>query len=111
MISPTVGRVVWFHRFTKDEPPEAAIVTFVHSDSLVNLAVFNSNGGVIGFTGVALWQGEGEAPAGEYAEWMPYQKAVAAGTTATVQHAAPPPPVLVPSTPLAPTPGAAPSVA
>lgn len=64
-MSPAVGSPVHFRRFGPGEQPEAAIVTFVHSDTLVNLAVFNANGGVMGFTGVAF----GPTPAGEYAEW------------------------------------------
>lgn len=66
-------------------------MAFVHSATLVNLAVFNANGGVMGFTGVPLWQGDGEPPVGEYAEWMPYQKQVAAGVIPAVLHAQPAP--------------------
>lgn len=73
-MSPAVGSPVHFRRFAPGEQPEAAIVTFVHRDTLVNLAVFTANGGVMGFTGVAFAGGD-EAPAGEYAEWPPKESA------------------------------------
>ncbi len=59
--------------------PLAAIVSYVWSDTLINIAVFDPNGGSHGRTSVRLWQGDGNRPTNElYAEWMPYQKAVAA---------------------------------
>jgi hypothetical protein len=74
MIQPTVGRVVWFRALGHiSDQPQAAIVTFVHSDGLVNLAVFDPNGERSGHTSVPLYQGEGDRPAGDYCEWMPYQ--------------------------------------
>ena len=42
MITPTIGRVVWFNEGSGSK--EAAIVCYVHSDSMVNLVVFNANG-------------------------------------------------------------------
>jgi len=76
MIKPTVGRVVWYWpRATDlDGQPHAALIAYVHSDTMVNLAVFNSSGNANGQSSVLLWQGEGRRPAGEsYCEWMPYQ--------------------------------------
>lgn len=86
IIKPTIGRVVWFHPATNSAeggfypaPICAAIVAYVHSDSCVNLAVFDANGNAHSKCSVALVQ-DGEAPPenGYYAEWMPYQKGQAA---------------------------------
>jgi hypothetical protein len=78
MIKPTVGRVVWYYRhgktqFDANEQPEAAMVAYVHSDTMVNLSVIDPNGAQYSKTSVFLYQGEGERPTGGYAEWMPYQ--------------------------------------
>lgn len=93
IIKPAVGRVVWFHpsknsaesgfsRHTEGEP-YAAIVAHVHSDTMVNLSVFDANGVTHSRTSVTLVQGDADAPAyGFYAEWMPFQKGQAAKTEA-----------------------------
>ncbi len=75
MITPTVGRVVWFYQAGIPEriQPQAALIAFVHSDSLVNLAVFDANGVAEHRTSVLLYQGEGDRPESEFCEWMPYQ--------------------------------------
>lgn len=82
MIKPSVGRVVWFWPGSFDTElgnyhdkaqPQAAIVSYVWSDTMVNLAVFDPNGGTHSRTSVILWQGEGERPKEFFAEWMPYQ--------------------------------------
>jgi len=93
MIKPTVGRVVLYYRrgktqFDANEQPEAATVAYVHSDTRVNLGVVDRHGVQFPMASVFLYQGEGERPEHEYAEWMPYQKAVAAGTTLPTLHAA-----------------------
>jgi hypothetical protein len=80
MIRPTVGRVVWFWGPSTSVQPRAAIIAFVHSDTCVNLAVFDRNGESGGMESVVLWQGDGERPDGPHAEWMPYQKGQAAKT-------------------------------
>lgn len=94
MIKPTVGRVVWFH---PDKPgsvarpkgvPLAAIVAFVHSDALVNLAVFDVNGSTFARSSVPLIQDGEEKPDGPYCEWMPYQKGQAAKTEAAEKQLA-----------------------
>lgn len=41
---PTIGRIVHFHSDANGDMPEAAIITYVHSESMVNLTVFNHNG-------------------------------------------------------------------
>lgn len=75
MIQPTVGRVVHYFNvrpgFGAD--PRAAIVTFVHSDTVVNLCVLDSSGNTFGRTSVRLLQPGESQPNGEYCSWMPYQ--------------------------------------
>ncbi len=89
MIKPTVGRVVWFTPsrrsaqagFVTGDQPLAAIIAYVHSDKMVNLAVFDSNGNSHSVCSVNLVQDqEPKDPDGFYAEWMPYQKGQAAKT-------------------------------
>src|SRR6266481_1667828 len=91
MISPTVGRVVWYRpgpydrsgstmTIHEDGQPLAAIVAYVWSDALVNLTVSDHNGTPHSRTSVTLHQGEGECPSSPYCEWMPYQKGQAAKT-------------------------------
>ena len=84
-IAPTIGRVVWFwpyhdEELGPDKQPLAAMVTYVHSDTMVNLVVFSPNGLPAGRTSVELWQDNGEQhrPARGFCEWMPYQKGQAA---------------------------------
>lgn len=83
IIKPTIGRIVWFWRDHKalqrqavNSQPYAALVTYVHSDEVVNLAVFDQNGDLHPKLEVLLWQGGDEEfrPLCEYCEWMPYQK-------------------------------------
>ena len=87
MITPTVGRVVWYHpgrdqHITIDNQPCAALICFVYSDTKVNLVVFDHYGAGGSRQAVELCQGE-TAPGGcEYCEWMPYQKGQAAKTEA-----------------------------
>lgn len=75
MIKPTIGRVVhfWAHKATDIPQPLAAIITWVHSDTEVNLAVFQANGVASTAIGVPLWQKEGTHPQLPYCEWMDYQ--------------------------------------
>ena len=76
-------RIVWFQPEVRTEgQPLAAIVTFVHSDTEVNLGIFDVDGFSVGRTRIPLYQGEGEKPSGEYCEWMPYQLGQAAKTEA-----------------------------
>lgn len=85
MIKPTIGRVVWYHPTAPQGAPEdtqAAIVCHVWSDTCVNLAVFDNNGVASNQTSVFLFQGEGERPSSQFAEWMPYQVGQAAKTEA-----------------------------
>jgi hypothetical protein len=88
MIQPTIGRVVWFWRQKgldepKVEQPNAALVTYVWGDRLVNLVVFDANGNSRGETSVTLLQDDDVGNVyGSFASWMPYQKAVAKGEIA-----------------------------
>lgn len=87
MIHPTHGRVVWYSPGQADEftgsPVCAALVCHVHTDRLVNLAVFDTNGHAHSRQNVTLLQEEDLATPGEaYAAWMPYQAGQAAKTEA-----------------------------
>lgn len=87
MISPTVGRVVWFHPHVDagrdpNGQPLAAIVAKVIDDRKVNLTVSNADGSTFGAQHVTLLQ-DGDVltdPTEPYAEWMPFQKGQAAKT-------------------------------
>ena len=86
MISPSIGRVVWFHPSkSEDQPlrdqPYAALVTYVWSDTMVNLAVFDQSGVPFSATSVWLLQDEEARISKELAtlaEWMPFQNGQAA---------------------------------
>ena len=75
MISPTVGRVVWFWPEGEGEhrQPEAATVAYVHSDTMVNLSIVDHNGVQHAETSVYLLQEGSDRPETRYATWMPYQ--------------------------------------
>jgi hypothetical protein len=92
MIIPTVGRVVWFWpegKTSDDQQPCPAIIAYVWSDRLINIAFFDMNGEPDNETSVPLIQ-EGEPyPPTRYCEWMPYQKKVAAGEIEPTLHAQP----------------------
>lgn len=89
MITPTVGRRVLYHPRANDPvllcagkpKPLAAIITYVHSDTYVNLAVFDVNGSTFGLTSVPFYQGVYPCPLKGYCEWPP-QKGQAAKTEA-----------------------------
>ena len=81
MIKPSIGRIVWVHRVTHpSDQPEAAIVTYVHSDDSINIAGFQANGAPFNATKVFLKQDDGDETTAHdiWAEWMPYQKTKAA---------------------------------
>lgn len=76
MIKPTIGRVVWYHPAIgapDSDKTLAAIVAYVHSDTCVNLAVFDANGVAFSQTSVFLYQGDSDRPSSSYCEWMPFQ--------------------------------------
>lgn len=85
MIKPTIGRVVLvFARATAldKRQPEPALVTYVHSDTYINVGGFDRDGKVFGLTSVYLVQDESPPlPEGSLrAEWMPFQKGQVAKT-------------------------------
>jgi hypothetical protein len=81
MITPTVGRVVWYwpHVSARHSQPHAAIVAYVWGDNMVNLAVVDQNGTWYAATSVLLVQDD-TVPESAHAAWMPYQKGQAAKT-------------------------------
>ena len=84
VISPTPGRIVWFHPAPHDGiatlngQPLAAIVAGVHNDRLVNLAIFDAYGNTQQRSNVQLAQPGDDVPNNAYAAWMPYQVGQAA---------------------------------
>ena len=86
MIKPTIGRVVLIHRGKSDQA-EPALICYVHSDTLINVGGFDSNGAPFAETSLTLIQTDTEPVPEKYASWMPYQKAVAAGEIPPVLHA------------------------
>jgi hypothetical protein len=85
MIKPTIGRVVLIRRpENASQHPEAGLVTFVHHDTMINVAGFDHNGVPFARTSVFLDQGDEPCPQwalrSTRAEWMPYQKGQAAKT-------------------------------
>lgn len=80
MITPTIGRVVWFWQNTKQVQPYAAMIAFVHSDRLVNLGYLNESGAPAGAMRIPLVQEGDAAVRAPYCCWMPYQVGQAAKT-------------------------------
>lgn len=67
-MKPTIGRTVLFHPTAG--VTQAAVVAYVHSDTMVNLAVFDSNGVASGATSVQLVQpGQPKPEFGLFCEW------------------------------------------
>lgn len=94
MITPTVGRVVWYYPAgrSKDEQPCAATIAYVHDDNLINIGYWPSEGPPAWDKNVLLVQDEnsyGNPDGGGWCCWMPYQKNVAAGKVDPVLHADP----------------------
>lgn len=82
MISPTVGRIVWFYPRLNDphisryNPPWAAQIAYVLADDRVNLMVVEPTGNPRPEEAVLLVQGEDDEPPQDepYCTWMPYQR-------------------------------------
>lgn len=83
-IQPTVGRKVWYrlghnddsmqaHRVGGKVQPLDATIVAVHSDSCVNLVVFDALGHIYRRTSILLLQGEDSGRKDDYCHWMPYQ--------------------------------------
>jgi hypothetical protein len=88
MITPTIGRVIWFVdpivQATEENPqPWPAFICYVHDDRMVNVAGFMANGETFRATKVQLLQDDDVVPDGYYyAMWMPYQVSAAAKNAA-----------------------------
>jgi len=93
MITPTVGRIVLVknrHANEDRSQPEGAQVCFVHNDRSINVGGFDMYGMPFAMHNLTLVQEEDDEPEdGPYAEWMPYQKAVAKGEIPPTLHATP----------------------
>lgn len=108
IVTPTVGRKVWFHPngaeylrvansevatsgapfvSSPDQPLDATVV-YVHGNSMVNLAINDHNGFPFIATSVPLLQeGDLRPRSGYYCEWMPYQTAQAKKEQAGIEAA------------------------
>lgn len=76
-MKPTIGRNVLFR--PAPGVTHAAIITAVHSNTMVNLVVFDAYGVSSGKTSVQLVSpGQDKPEFGQFCEWMPYQVAQAA---------------------------------
>lgn len=103
MITPTVGRVVWFHPNVDLNDPEATRsflshhpsfalaetcegrIAAVNEDGTVNLAVLDRTGVSHPMQDVLLVQEDQDTQEGTpFCEWMPYQKGQAAKNDTTV---------------------------
>ena len=91
MIKPTIGRVVLVARsVVPSDKREPAFVCHVFHDRMINVGGFDSNGDPFKLTSLPLLQDDDTPPiSGPYAEWMPYQKGVAAGVRTPNVHAGP----------------------
>lgn len=76
VITPTVGRIVWFFYSSLPNTELAAIITKVNSPTSVNLCVFAQHGAQDSYVDVELVQPGQSRPSGHdrvFCEWMPYQ--------------------------------------
>jgi len=87
MIKPTVGRIVWFTPGTGDDTrgdvksPLAAMIAYVHSDTLINIGYVDQNGVAGAATSVTLLQeGDLKPENGCFCSWMPHPMGQAAKT-------------------------------
>ena len=71
-ITPTVGRIVLFHS-APGTPEQASIITEVHSDRLISVTVFPTDGPPEVARKVPLQQPEDDEPTSAHCKWMPYQ--------------------------------------
>jgi hypothetical protein len=84
MIKPTIGRVVLVHRGKSDQA-EPALISYVHSDTCINVGGFDCNGVPFSCTSLQLVQDDETVYNPNHcAKWMPYQKQAAAEQAAKV---------------------------
>nr|WP_295782200.1 hypothetical protein [Rhodoferax sp.] len=77
-MNPSLGRPILFYAAPATAQTaivaRAAIISHVHSDTMVNLAVFDANGLQFGVTSVQLVQpGQPRPEFGNFCEWTPHQ--------------------------------------
>jgi len=85
MISPSIGRVVWYYPPGSIDPqPWPALICYVHSEQCINLGGFKADGTPFDAREVHLVQDASETVkiSNGYASWMPYQQKVAAEAAA-----------------------------
>lgn len=77
MITPTIGRVIWYNDGRSDQRVPA-FITYVHSNECINIAGFLHTGEPFSRSSVHLCQESKQGVSQEctvgLAEWMPYQK-------------------------------------
>lgn len=73
MITPTIGRIVLFNDGLSDQRVPA-FITYVHSDTCINIGGFDQFGNIFNSTSVILIQEEGDICRIGMAEWMMHQK-------------------------------------
>lgn len=79
IITPTIGRVVWFYphgqaSLDAKAQPYAALIAFVHNNNSINIGGFDPQGYPYARQNVRLIQ-DGEVTEGlrAFCSWMPYQ--------------------------------------
>lgn len=84
MISPSIGRVVWYFPHgmkskNEDRQPLAAMVAYVHTDRGINIGFLNEHGHQQAAQNVYLVQDDiyPDSELQPFAQWMPYQVAAA----------------------------------
>lgn len=99
IITPTIGRKVWFRpnglKSTNAGPIEVfdevqaldATIVCVWGDRMVNLRVTDHGGRVHSIRSCTLRQEGDTVPTGYYCDWMPYQKGWAAAVAVPGRHA------------------------
>lgn len=75
IITPTIGRVVWYHPFPLSQPDlvNAAVIIAVDNDRCVNVLTFTEYGEPVAFLNAPLLQEGDKVPERSYASWIPYQ--------------------------------------
>lgn len=72
-MNPSIGRICWVNMPVRSDQLCAAIVTYIHSETLVNVACFDRNGDIHPLMRMEFYHGDdGKVPVGQ-AGWMPYQ--------------------------------------
>jgi len=75
MITPTVGRIIWYKSDLEDGRFWPAMLCFINEDGTINIGGHDHNGAPFQVTNVNLHQGPSEECDHGAACWMPYQQA------------------------------------